>query len=204
MRIVALDASKDDARTERASGVALARAPQRLFLFRAAAACASRLIARDMARRDERFFELATSWLLDSDPARTAPPTRASVSVPLMEVGIAVVVNAATAAPMPATTLALELLDTKVCMALPAFLDREEIGNASLWIVGGEDAFQLEESSSHVVVWPGDVIAAGGAIAVIDWSVACVRVSRVNIEGQVIDERTSSIPDTRVRMQVQG
>lgn len=203
MRIVALDATVDDARTERAIAVALARAPQRLFLFRAAAACASRLIARDIARRDERFFDLATSWLLDGDPARSAPPTRASISVPLMEVGIAVVVNAAAAAPMPATTRAVELMGTRVCMALPAFFDREEIDNASLWIVGGEDTFLLEETRGRAIVWPGDAIAADGTIAVIDSGAADLKVARMNLDGRVVDELASSM-STPTRMQVRG
>lgn len=204
MRIVALDATVDDARTERAIAVALARAPQRLFLFRAAAACASRLIARDIARRDDRFFDLATSWLLDGDPARSAPPTRASISVPLMEIGIAVVVNAAAAAPMPATTRAIELLGTKVCMAMPAFLDRDELENASLWIVGGEDTFLLEESRGRAIVWPGDAIAADGTIAVIDCGPTDVKVSRMNLDGQVVDELASTFTGTISRMQVRG
>lgn len=206
MRIVALDATVDDARTERAIAVALARAPERLFLFRAAAACASRMIAKDIARHDDRFFDLAASWLLDGDASRTAPPTRASVSIPLLEVGVAVVVHAASAAPMQATSRAVELMGPKVCMAIPAFLDRDEVENASLWIVGGEDSFALEQTRGRAIVWPGDAIAAGGTIAVLDATgpVQEVKVSRVDLDGQIVDEVESTVTGNLSRMQVQG
>ncbi|HEY4220613.1 MAG TPA: hypothetical protein VGO62_04705, partial [Myxococcota bacterium] len=86
MRLAAIDASVDDARTERALSVALGRAPDRLFLFGAARTAAARLAERDIQHRDERFLDVAAAFLLDAPPSPSldAVPSRARLAVPLV------------------------------------------------------------------------------------------------------------------------
>jgi len=199
MRLVAVDASQDDDRTRRAVAVALAQAPRRLFLFRAAATSAAIAAQRDLLRRDDRFLDVAASWLLDGGPGE--PPSRARLPVPLLEVGVAV--SDRDVPPLPSTTRAIELFGTHLGMAIPdaAQLDGEDIENASIWIAGAAEAPSITENKGRLVIVPGDVIAAG-RVAVIDVA-AEVRVALVDIDGTV--SQTHSTPLTsHATLSVQG
>jgi hypothetical protein len=202
MRLAVLESSVDDARTERAIAVALSTAPERLLLFGAAAHTARRLAARDVARRDERFLDVAAAWILDA-PAGAAgePPTRASLPVPLVEVAVAVTRDDVT--PLVASARVIELCSGHICMAVPdaPSLELEEIENAALWIAGGASA-SVESNKGRLVVVPGDVIA-GGSVVVMDTSAHDVKIARVDTAGAVVDARTCPLGGGS-RMQVQG
>ena len=198
MRIVALDAADDDARTERALAVALARAPDRLFVFGGAARAAARIAARDLSQRDERFLDVAASFLLDpSTSAKVADvPTRAKLRVPLIEVAVAV--GAGAYEPLTSSARAIELLGAQLCIATadgpPA---PDEVDNAALWICGGATAYGVEHVRGRALISPAD------AIVVIDAG-AEVRIQRVDAEGNVVESTALSVQAPQSRIQVRG
>src|SRR5688572_5027608 len=153
MRLVAVDASRDDERTRRAVAVALAQAPRRLFLFRAASSAAAQAAERDLLRRDDRFLDVAASWLLDGGTGE--PPSRARLPVPLLEVGVAV--SDTDVPPLPSTNRAIELFGAQLGMAVPdtSRLEGEEIENAVLWIAGGADTPSVDNNRGRLVIVPG-------------------------------------------------
>jgi hypothetical protein len=199
VRLVAVDASTDEERTRRALALALAQAPRRLFLFRAAADAAAAIAQRDLQRRDERFLDVAAAWLLDKGTGE--PPSRARLPVPLLEVGMAICDR--DAAPLPASSRAIELLGAHIGMALPdvALLDREEIENAALWIAGGAPDAAVDRTRGRLVVVPGDVIA-GGHVTVIDVA-SELRVAFVDKDGDVIRSEVAPLP-SQPSLTVQG
>jgi hypothetical protein len=214
VRLAALDASVDDARTERALAVALASAPERLFLFGACVNAARRVACRDLARRDERYLDVAAAWLMDA-PARPEiderapprqPPVRSSLPVPLLEIGLAItsVEAAPLAAPLAAQAHAIELVGSHLFMAVPALdaLDAEELDNAAVWIGGGRSAASIEARSGRAVIAPGDVIAGAG-IMVLDGQANELRIARLDGAGALIEARTLPLA-AGSRMQVQG
>ena len=181
MRIAAVHASVEGDLARRALALALAQAPSRLFLFGAAASVAAAQVRREQAQQDERYLDLAARWLLDRGGG--APPTRAGLSVPLLEIGVAVG-EGGEWSPLPSTDRAIELIGTQLCMAVP-HRDRvrgEEWDNAALWILGGEDQPGLELCRDRPVVAPGDA-SAGAGPAIVDLGPAAAQVFFLDCSG---------------------
>lgn len=174
MRIAAVHASAESDLARRALALAMAQAPTRLFLFGAAASLAAAQVRREQAQRDERYLDVAARWLLDRGGG--APPTRAGLSVPLLEIGVAVG-EGGPFGPLPSTERAIEIVGAQLCMAV-SHRDRvqgEEWDNAALWILGGEDKAGLELCRDRPVVAPGDA-AAGAGPAIVDLGPAAAQV----------------------------
>ncbi len=187
MRIAAVDARdhSDDAR--RVVALALAQAPTRLFLFGATGEVAAAQVASEQARRDERFLDMAARWLLDRGGG--PPPTRAGLGVPLLEIGMAIRDDDASA-PIPSSARAIELVGGQLCMAVPdrARLAPEEWENAALWIAGGERDPGVFDDRGRPVVVVGDAAASGG-LCLVDLVAGEARVSLLDRGGAVTTSR---------------
>lgn len=174
MRIAAVDAREDSDDARRVVALALAQAPERLFLFGATATIAAAQVKVEETRRDERYLDMAARWLLDRGGG--PPPTRAGLGVPLLEIGVAVREEGASA-PIPASARAIELVSGQLCMAVTnrASIAAEEWGNAALWIAGGEREPGVYHDRGRPVVVPG-FAGAGGGLAVVDVGVGEARI----------------------------
>jgi hypothetical protein len=202
VRIAAVDSSVDDARVERALAAALGKAPDRLFLFGAAIDVAARIASKTLAQRDDRFLDLAASYVLDSSSTTTDQvPSRAAMRVPLIEIGVAI---GREQSPLASTMRAIEMIGAHLCMAVAdaAAIEPDEIDNAALWICGGSPELKIEQLKSRTLLCPGDV-AAGGFVAVVDAGAAEMRIASLDADGHVVDARASAV-GSGPRMQVQG
>lgn len=187
MRIVAVDARTVSDEARRVVALALAQAPQRVLLFGATGDVAAEQIARELAQRDERFLDVAARWLLERGEG--APPTRAGLEVPLLEIGLAIR-NDDRCRPLPASDRAIELVGANLCMAVPerSRVAADEWDNAALWIAGGEPTASVHDERGRPVVVPGD--AGGGAgPAVVDVTANEARVVLLDRDGVIAATR---------------
>ncbi|MCC7070073.1 MAG: hypothetical protein IT383_02050 [Deltaproteobacteria bacterium] len=187
MRIVAVDARERCEQARMVVALALAQAPERIFLFGATAVIAAAQVAHELSQRDERYLDVAARWLLEHCDG--PPPTRAGLEVPLLEVGIAVR-DDDSCAPLPVSARAIELVGAHLCMAVP---DRERIApdewdNAALWIAGGADRASVHEQMGHALVVAGDAALAAGP-AVIDLSPTEAQVAFLDPRGALVERR---------------
>lgn len=191
MRIVAVDARTESEDARRVLALALAQAPQRLFLFGRAATLAAAQVRQAQAQRDDRYLDVAARWLLDRGAG--PPPTRDGLRVPLLEIGVAV--GAAPGCePLPWTPRALELVEGQLCMAVPARSQvlPDEWDNAAVWIAGGEPAGAIHVEQDRPVVVPG--VAEGGAgLAVVDVVPGEARVCLLTEQGSLGQSRSFTL-----------
>lgn len=164
MRLAAVDA-RQTIDAARALQVLASLNASRVFLFGAAArAIALALDAEDRAARD-RFLDENARFLLGNEG--TARPRRAAPS-PLVARAIAVVAPGTPRLPLVASTdRAVEMRGASLVMAVPRrdLLAKENLENASLWIVGGSLEREASVHGASVVVAPGP-LDDGGAILV--------------------------------------
>lgn len=205
MKIVAVDASVDDAQSERALETALALSPARLFVFGAAARTAQRMAEAALAERDERFLDAAASWLLKGDGG--APPARRAVPLAdraraLLEVTVAVV--AAELPPLSTTARGIELVGANICMAVPnlAAVASEELDNAAVWLGGGAALPAVELGKGRAMLAPGDIQGTGGVL-VVEVLPGELRIARLDGGGAVIESRSVPLA-AGSRMHVRG
>jgi hypothetical protein len=83
-----------------------------------------------------------------------------------------------------------------------ASVDVDEVDNAALWICGGGGAFRVDTVKTRTVVGPGDACGPG-YIAILDVLPSEIRVSRVDLEGQLIEQSDATVA-AHVRISVQG
>jgi hypothetical protein len=188
MRIAAVDARAETEAARRVLALAISQAPVRLLLFGATGPLAAAQVAREQTRRDERYLDVAARWLLDGGSG--APPTRAGLAVPLLEIGVAVRGDEASA-PIPTTTRAIELVGSQLCMAVAerSGIHADEWENAALWIAGGEGEPGVHVDRARPAIVPGDA-DSGGGLALIDVGGAEARVTLLDRDGRVIATRT--------------
>lgn len=200
MRIIAVDATHDDERAERAVTTALTQRPDRLFVFHAAAGAAQRAATRQLEERDERYLDEAAGWLL-APPGDRPPPRRDDGRPRIIEV--AVVIAAGDFTPLPATTRGIELVGVHLCMAVPDLLALapEELDNAALWIGGGKEP-SWEHARGRAVLAPGDVCDTG-SVLVLDVAPGELKVTRLDVDGRALETRMAPL-GAGSRMQVQG
>ncbi|MBI1949067.1 MAG: hypothetical protein HYS27_25490 [Deltaproteobacteria bacterium] len=191
MRIVAVDARTIGDEARRVVALALAQAPQRLILFGATGEIAAAQVTRELAQRDERYLDVAARWLLER--GQGAPPTRAGIEVPLLEIGQAVR-DDQRCAPLPSSDRVIELVGSQLCMAVPdrARVAPEEWDNAALWLAGGEAAAGLHDERGRPVVVPGDA-ASGAGLAVIDLTANEAKIALLESGGSIAATRTLTL-----------
>lgn len=207
MTIALLDASDDALPAERALALALSRAPQRVLVFGAATRAARRMVERELMRRDERYLDVAAAWILDGRSAAPrsegeAPPSRASIPIPMLELAVAVSLEDLT--PLASARRAIELVNGQLIMAAPTVGDitEEEFQNAAMWIAGGRNTPGLAAHKGKPILFPGDV-SAGAGITLLEAGRAQARITRLDESGNAVETRAVSLGGS-TRMQVQG
>lgn len=171
----------------------------RVFLFRAAAAELAARTVQTRKAHDDRYLDDVERFLLAGPPGAEPPERRRDD--PRLGPLLCVVPASVELVGLPATDRAVEMLDTRIGMAVPdrsRLVDHDDdLGNATFWIAGGTSGVELSPDRPWVLS-PG-ALDAGGRVLVVEVERRALRVDQLDGHGELVTSgRLSLEPQTRL------